>query len=82
MIKINIKQSKFIHDISNKDFNDNNPDKTENSHEKTNSDKHNTEMHSKNGNLATKILQVNKSNSNWETKQHELLHTIKENEAK
>ena len=51
-------------------------DSNENNVDKTYANSKNKFMHITNGNISTRLLQVNKSNSDWSTKQDELLMTI------
>ena len=55
--------------------------KTEKSYAEVKSKKSNKTAHTINGNVNTVILQVNLSNSDWVTKQVELLNTINDNRA-
>ena len=54
---------------------------TENNKDKTDNTNRNKLMHAQNGNKTTNILQINTSNADWTTKQHELATTININQA-
>ena len=55
--------------------------KTTSSYDEAKSNKTNKTAHMTNGNINTVLLQVNSSNSDWVTKQTELLSTITDNKA-
>ena len=81
-IKYDNKNTKtnFILQI-NPDINKTIVNKTVNSHSKVKSMKANKLAHIVNGNIKTTILQVNSSNSDWITKQVELLNIINEHKS-